>query len=100
MTTETVLTENIATIIDCTAGNLEQAVRNATGDYESDYDIDKATTIYAKQMEQQLAPLGVTSVLYSGEVRCKVNAEIDQDKVVEIVKGIDLADILDDCTIA
>lgn len=100
MTTETVLTENIANIIDRTAGNLEQAVRNAIDGYESDYDIERATKLYAEEMEKQLAPLGVTSVLYSGEARCKVNAEIDQDKVVEIVKGIDLGDILDGCIIA
>lgn len=100
MTTETVLTENIANIIDPTAGNLEQAVRNAVDGYESDYDIEKATWDYSKQIENDLAPLGVTSVLYSGEVRCKVNAEIDPDKVAEIVKGIDLGDILDSCMIA
>ncbi|QHJ85172.1 MAG: hypothetical protein [Caudoviricetes sp.] len=100
MTTETVLTENIANIVDCTAGNLEQAVRDAIDGYESDYDIERATKLYAEEMEKQLAPLGVTSVLYSGEVRCKVNAKIDQDKVAEIVKGIDLGDILDSCIIA
>lgn len=100
MTTETVLTENIANIIDPTAGNLEQAVRNAVDGYESDYDIEKATWDYSKQIENDLAPLGVTSVLYSGEVRCKVNTEIDPDKVAEIVKGIDLGDILDSCMIA
>lgn len=100
MTTETVLTENIANIIDPTAGNLEQAVRNAIDGYESDYDIERATKLYAEEMEKQLAPLGVTSVLYSGEVRCKVNAEIDQDNVAESVKGIDLGDILDSCIIA
>ncbi len=36
MTTETVLTENIANIIDPTAGNLEQAVRDAIDGYESE----------------------------------------------------------------
>lgn len=100
MTTETVLTENIANIVDCTAGNLEQAVRDAIDGYESDYDIERAIKLYAEEIEKQLAPLGVTSVLCSGEVRCKVNSVINYDKVAEIVNGIDLGDILDSCMIA
>lgn len=100
MTTETVLTENIANIVDCTAGNLEQSVRDAIDGYESDYDVERATKLYAEEIEKQLAPLGVTSVLYSGEVRCKVNSVINYDKVAELVSGIDLGDILDGCIIA
>lgn len=96
MTTETVYTENIASLVSSTAGNLRDLFIDAAGDYEDDYDIDAAVREYADSLTSQLARLGITQVLVSGETRCPVNAEIDHDMVAEIVKSTstDITDIL------
>lgn len=100
MTTETVYTENIASILSSAARNIRDLFVDVAGDYEDDYDLDKATRMFADCAAEKLAPLGITNVLDSGETRCRYGAEIDSDKVDEIVKDIDLEDILDDCAIA
>lgn len=101
MTTETVYTENIASLIDFSAGNLRYLFTEAAGDYVDDYDIDKAVRLFANDLTAQLAPLGITQVLDSGETRCPVNAEIDDDLVADIVRDSadDIDDILISCSI-
>lgn len=100
MTTETVYTENIASILSSAARNIRDLFVDVAGDYEDDYDLDKATRMFADCAAEKLAPLGITNVLDSGETRCRYGAEIDSDKLDEIVKDIDLSDILESCTIA
>lgn len=101
MTTETVYTENIASIVSYTAGNIRDLFLEAAGDYADDYDIDAAVRQFANSLSAQLAPLGITQVLDSGETRCPVNAEIDHDMVAEIVRdnAKDINDILISCSI-
>lgn len=97
MTTETIYTENIASIISHTARNIRDLFVDIAGEYEDDYDIDTAIRKFADCAAEKLAPLGITNVLDSGETRCRAGAEIDSDKVDEIVRSIDLMDILADC---
>lgn len=101
MTTETVYTENIASLVSYTAGNLRDLMIEAAGDYADNYDIDAAARQFANDLTAQLAPLGITQVLDSGETRCHVNAEIDDDLVADIVRDSadDIYDILISCSI-
>lgn len=100
MTTETVYTENIASIVSPTAGNIRDLFTEVAGDHADDYDIDKAARKFADCLAEKLAPLGITNVFDSGEARCEVNADIDFHKLYETVTSVDLNDILDSCSIA
>lgn len=97
MTTETVYTENIAAIISPSSANIKDMFTDIAGDYADEYDIDKAARDYADCLTEKLAPLGITKVFSSGETRCKYGANIDLNKLYEIVDDIDLSSFLERC---
>lgn len=95
MTTETVYTDNIASIISPACANIHDMFIDLAGDYAEEYDIDKAASEYADCLTEKLAPLGITKVFSSGETRCRYGAHIDLSKLYEIVDDIDLNQFLE-----
>lgn len=97
MTTETVYTDNIAAIISPSSANIRDMFIDLAGDYADEYDIDKAAREFADCLTEKLAPLGITKVFSSGETRCKYGANIDMNKLYEILDDIDLNSFLEWC---
>ncbi|QHJ77380.1 MAG: hypothetical protein [Bacteriophage sp.] len=95
MTTETIYTENIASIISPACANIRDMFIDLAGDYSEEYDTDKAARDYADCLTEKLAPLGITQVLDSGETRCRYGAHINLNKLYEIVDDIDLNQFLE-----
>lgn len=93
MATITTFANNFATLIEPSAPDFKYILTTAAGDFEDDFDIDKAVEDYVEELNKTVNPLGV-DVTNSGVSYCEYGNEPDIEAVRDAAIAVNVYDIL------